>query len=115
MSDPTATYQPVPGAPAAPTVVSTPAPAPGSTTASSSPSGGGHRGPLDDVKVERPRTHPLTYLALALGTLALILSLAALTRHDGGGYRQVKIGGHECVIGEQNGADILYCQTSSVP
>jgi hypothetical protein len=111
MSDPTASYEPIPGTPGTTTVS---APVPGPTTGASAV-GDGHRGPLDDVKVERPRTHPLTYLALVLGTLALILSLAALTRDDGGGYRQVRIGGHDCVIGQQDDADVLYCQTSSLP
>ncbi|MCU1375798.1 MAG: hypothetical protein JWO68_3084 [Actinomycetia bacterium] len=68
-----------------------------------------------EVQVERPRSHPLTYLALALGSLALILSLAALTRGNGPDYRQVKIGANDCVIGAQDGQDVLYCRTASVP
>jgi hypothetical protein len=27
----------------------------------------------------------------------------------------VRIVGHDCVIGQQNDADVLYCQTSSLP
>jgi hypothetical protein len=95
------------------TSVSPPIVAP--TASAGATSTGDHRGPLDDIEVERPRTHPLTYLALALGTLALLLSLAALARHDGHGYRQVKIGANDCVIGRQAGADVLYCRAANVP
>jgi hypothetical protein len=69
---------------------------------------------LSDVTPERPKTHPVAYAALALATLALLLSLLGM-RHDDGGYRQVKIGTNDCVIGRQAGADVLYCRTPTVP
>jgi hypothetical protein len=74
------------------------------------------RRPLDDLTLETPRTHPVAYAALALGTLALLLSLAGLFRGDGdGGFRQVKIGTNDCVIGHQAAADVLYCRTPTPP
>ena len=81
---------------------------------SSAPEGGGHN-PLGDVRVEKPRTHPMTYLALIVGVIALLVAFAALGRHDGPKYRQVKIGAHECVIGHTNGVDQLYCLTNNLP
>lgn len=73
------------------------------------------RGPLDDVQIEKPRTHPVAYAALALATLALLLSLFGGGDGDGG-YRQVKVGNADCVIGPQaDAADALYCRTPPVP
>jgi hypothetical protein len=69
---------------------------------------------LGDVTPERPRTHPVAYGALALAALALLFSLLGL-RHDNGGYRQVKIGTNDCVIGRQAGTDVLYCRAPTVP
>lgn len=68
-----------------------------------------HRSPLDDVRVERPKSHPIAYAALALATLALLLSIAALSRHDDHGYRRVQVAGKDCVIGRQDKTDLLYC------
>jgi hypothetical protein len=65
--------------------------------------------------VERPKSHPLTYAALALATLALLLSIAALTRHDDHGYRRVQVAGRDCVIGRQNSTDVLYCAAANTP
>ena len=74
------------------------------------------RRPLDDIAIETPRTHPVAYAALALGTLALLLSLGGLFRgHGDGGFRQVKIGSNDCVIGHQADADVLYCRTPAPP
>lgn len=70
--------------------------------------------PLDSVTPERPRTHPIAYAALALATLALLLSLFGL-RDDDNGFRQVKVGTADCVIGQQDGVDVLYCRASGVP
>jgi hypothetical protein len=71
---------------------------------------------LDDITFETPRTHPVAYAALALAALALLLSLAGLLSGGGdGGYRQVKIGNADCVIGHQDGADVLYCRAPAVP
>lgn len=82
----------------------------------------GERSPVfGDLEVEKPRTHPLTYAALALATLALLLSIAALSRDDGGEeYREVRIGSNDCVIGEaeaegDDDADVLYCRAANLP
>jgi hypothetical protein len=77
---------------------------------------GAARSPLD-LRVEKPRTHPLTYAALALGALALILSIAALTRGSGEEFRRVQFGETECVIGEaeSDGSDVLYCRAGAPP
>lgn len=74
------------------------------------------RSPLD-LRVEKPRTHPLTYAALALGTLALLLSIAALTRDTGEEFRRVQFGETDCVIGEaeSDGSDVLYCRAGAPP
>lgn len=71
--------------------------------------------PLDDIHPERPRTHPVAYAALALSALALLLSVLAMSRGGDDGYRQVKIGNNDCVIGQQAGADVLYCRAANVP
>lgn len=72
-----------------------------------------HDSPLDNVKPEPPRTHPVTYGALALATLALILSLFAM-RDDGDGFRQVQVNGNDCVIGPRADTDALYCVNAPV-
>jgi hypothetical protein len=72
-----------------------------------------HDRPIHNV--ERPRTHPISYLAAALAALALVLSLAALARHDDHGYRSVRIGANDCVIGHPNGVDVLYCRAANIP
>jgi hypothetical protein len=68
-----------------------------------------HRSALDDVRVERPKSHPIAYAALALATLALLLSIAALARDTNHGYRRVQVANRDCVIGRANDADVLYC------
>jgi hypothetical protein len=73
------------------------------------------RSPLDDITLERPRTHPVAYAALALAGLALVLSLFGLGGGGGGGYRQVKVGTNDCVIGRQGDTDVLYCRAPAVP
>jgi hypothetical protein len=76
----------------------------------------GHRNPLEDVTPERPKTHPVAYAALGLAALALLLSLFGLRSNDDGGFRQVKVGNADCVIGPQdNGPDVLFCRTGAVP
>ena len=74
-------------------------------------------GPLGDLRVEKPRTHPLTYAALALAALALIFSIAALGGDDGEEFRKVRIGDADCVIGEDEAddGDVLYCRAAGVP
>ncbi len=71
--------------------------------------------PLDSVTPERPRSHPIAYAALALATLALLLSLLGLRNGDDDGFRQVKVGNTDCVIGQQGDADVLYCRASGIP
>lgn len=71
--------------------------------------------PLDNIVPEKPRTHPVTYAALALAALALLLSILAMSRGGDDGYRQVKIGANDCVIGKQADADVLYCRAANVP
>jgi hypothetical protein len=73
-----------------------------------------HTNPLDNVTPERPRTHPIAYAALALATLALLLSLFGLRDNDDG-FHQVRVGNADCVIGQQDGTDVLYCRASGVP
>ena len=69
------------------------------------------------LRVEKPRTHPLTYAALALGALALILSIGALTRDADEEFRRVQFGETDCVIGEaeSDGSDVLYCRAGAPP
>lgn len=73
------------------------------------------RNPLDDITPERPKSHPVAYAALALATLALLLSLLGMRGDDNGGFRQVRIGNNDCVIGQQGDTDVLYCRTPAVP
>ena len=82
---------------------------------SSTVEGKGGRSPLSDVQVEEPRRHPLTYAALALSLLALILSIAALTR-GGDDFSRVRVGNNDCVsVPQDNGPSALYCRTGAVP
>ena len=64
---------------------------------------------IADVVPEKPRNHPLTYLALALSVIALIW-LAAMA---GGGddYQKVRVGSEDCVsVPQDNGPAVLYCR-----
>ena len=71
--------------------------------------------PLADVRVEEPRRHPLTYAALALSVLALILSIAALTRGDDS-VNRVRVGNNDCVsVAQDSGPAALYCRTGALP
>jgi hypothetical protein len=68
----------------------------------------------EKVRVEEPRRHPLTYAALALSLLALLLSVIALTR--GGGVHKVRVGNNDCVsVAQDTGPDALYCRTAALP
>ncbi len=64
-----------------------------------------------DVRPEDPKRNPVTYAALAIALLALLLSIVALTRHPGS--RQVDVGGKRCIVEriDGNDADTLFCQT----
>lgn len=73
------------------------------------------RSPLGDVRVEEPRRHPLTYAALALSLLALILSIAALAQGDDPVDR-VRVGNNDCVsVAQDSGPSALYCRTGALP
>lgn len=115
MSDPTTYGSPTPG------VQPPPTPATAVTTTippvDPEPAPSTSHSPLHELRVEKPRTHPLTYAALAISLLALLLSIAALTRDTNNGYRQVRVGSEHCVIGNDDGADAdaLFCRTASVP
>ena len=73
------------------------------------------RSPLSDVHVEEPRRHPLTYAALALSLLALVLSIAALAA-GGDDVSRVRVGNNDCVsVAQDSGPNALYCRTSALP
>ena len=75
-----------------------------------------HRSALSDVHVEEPRRHPLTYAALALSVLALLLSIAALTRGNDNGPTRVRVGNNDCVsVAQDSGPAALYCRTGALP
>lgn len=64
-----------------------------------------------EVRPEDPKRNPVTYLALAIATLALLLSLFALGRDTG--PNQVDVGGKRCIVDriDGNDADTLFCQS----
>ena len=67
--------------------------------------------PLHDVRPEDPKRNPITYVALGIAVLALLLSLLALTRDNG--PNQIDVGGKRCIVDriEGNEADTLFCQS----
>jgi hypothetical protein len=68
------------------------------------------------VRVEEPRRHPLTYAALALSLLALLLSIAALARGGDNGVNRVRVGNNDCVsVAQDTGPNALYCRTAALP
>jgi hypothetical protein len=70
---------------------------------------------LGKVRVEEPRRHPLTYAALALSLLALILSIAALASGDDP-VNRVRVGNNDCVsVAQDTGPSALYCRTGGLP
>src|SRR3954451_13596164 len=74
------------------------------------------RSPLSDVHVEEPRRHPLTYAALALSVLALLLAIAALASGNGNDVRRVRVGNNDCVgVAQDSGPAALYCRTGALP
>lgn len=74
------------------------------------------RSPIGDVRVEEPRRHPLTYAALALSLLALLLSIAALAKGGGNDVNRVRVGNNDCVsVAQDAGPDALYCRTGALP
>ena len=70
-----------------------------------------HSSPLGDVRPEDPKRNPMTYLALGIALLALLLSLIALTRDTG--PNQIDVDGRRCIIDRIDGneADTLFCQS----
>jgi hypothetical protein len=71
---------------------------------------------IGGVRVEEPRRHPLTYAALGLSLLALLLSIVALTRHTGNDVNRVRVGNNDCVsVAQDTGPAALYCRTGAVP
>jgi hypothetical protein len=64
-----------------------------------------------EVRPEDPKRNPITYLALAIATLALLLSIVALTRDSG--PDQIDVGGKRCIVDRipGNDADTLFCQS----
>jgi len=76
-----------------------------------------HHGPsVGGLRVEEPRRHPLTYAALALSALALLLSIIALSRHSGNDVNRVRVGNNDCVsVAQDTGPAALYCRTGGLP
>jgi hypothetical protein len=75
-----------------------------------------HRSPLSDVHVEEPRRHPLTYAALVLSVLALVLSIAALAGGGDNGPTRVRVGNNDCVsVPQDSGPAALFCRTGTLP
>jgi hypothetical protein len=71
---------------------------------------------IGSVRVEEPRRHPLTYAALGLSLLALLLSIVALTRHTGNDVNRVRVGNNDCVsVAQSTGPAALYCRTGGLP
>jgi hypothetical protein len=69
----------------------------------------------EKVRVEEPRRHPLTYAALTLSLLALLLSIIALSR-GGDPVHKVRVGNNDCVsVAQDTGPDALYCRTAALP
>jgi hypothetical protein len=106
MNDPT--LQAVPTTEFAPPAAAAPTAAPGAPVAVRGPSSSSD---LHDIRPEDPKRNPITYLALGIALLALLLSLFALTRDTG--PKQVEVGGRRCIVDRIDGnkTDTLFCQT----
>jgi hypothetical protein len=75
-----------------------------------------HRSLLGDLRVEEARRHPLTYAALALSLLALVLAIAALAGGGNNDPRRVRVGNNDCVsVPQDSGPAALYCRTGALP
>jgi hypothetical protein len=81
------------------------------TTYAPPPTAHADHGGRREVRPEDPKRNPVTYVALAIAVLALVLSLVALGRHTG--PHQIDVGGRRCIVDriEGNKADTLFCQT----
>jgi hypothetical protein len=73
---------------------------------------GTHRDRTDPVEVVKdPDNRAKLLLVIAAATLLnLILLVAVLASVMGDDFQQVVVDGEQCVIGEQDGENILYCQ-----
>lgn len=111
--DPTlqTTVQPTQQFPTAPPGTAAPLTAPVEVRGSSTASSTSGSSPLHDVRPEDPKRNPITYVALGIALLALLLSLLALTRDNG--PNQIDVGGKRCIVDriEGNEADTLFCQS----
>ena len=78
-----------------------------STASASSAGTSGH----SEVRPEDPKRNPVTYAALAIALLALLLSIVALSRDTG--PEQIDVGGKRCIVQhiDGNDANTLFCQT----
>ena len=67
--------------------------------------------PVHEIRPEDPKRNPVTYVALGIAILALLLSMLALTRDTS--PDQIDVGGKRCIVDriEGNEADTLFCQT----
>jgi hypothetical protein len=105
---PTTEFAPAaPAAPAAPTATAGAPAGPAPVAVRGSTPGGD----LHDIRPEDPKRNPITYLALGIAVLALLLSLFALTRDTG--PNQIDVGGRRCIVDRIDGnkADTLFCQS----
>lgn len=72
--------------------------------------------PLDNIRWEQPRTHPIAYIALGLASLALLLAAVGLARGGGSDeFRRVKVNGQDCVIQLTGDTDALFCAAGPQP
>jgi hypothetical protein len=71
---------------------------------------------IGKLRVEEPRRHPLTYAALGLSLLALLLSIVALSQGGGDNVNRVRVGNNDCVsVAQDTGPSALYCRTGALP
>jgi hypothetical protein len=83
----------------------------GSTTGDDFGATGSHRDRKDPVEaVKNPDNRAKLLLGIAAVTLLnLILLLVVLANVLGDDFEQVVVEGENCVIGEQDGENVLYC------
>jgi hypothetical protein len=71
---------------------------------------------VGELRIEEPRRHPLTYAALGLSILALLLAIVALTSGGGNDVTRVRVGNSDCVsVAQDTGPAALYCRTGALP
>jgi len=75
-----------------------------------------HAPMFGNLRIEEPRRHPLTYAALGLAILGLLLSIIALARPSGNDVRPLRVGNNDCVsVAQDTGPAALYCRTGGLP